>query len=52
MDGDGLSFELGWAKGDFGRQVRRLEVLWGELDGELGCSEYLDLRFDADLICK
>ena len=49
---DELSYELRWAKGDFERQVRRLEVLWSELDGELGCSEYLDLRFDADLVCK
>lgn len=49
---DELPYEFRWAKGDFEGQVRRLEVLWSELHGELGCSEYLDLRFDADLVCK
>lgn len=49
---DELTFELRWGRSDFARQVRRLEILWNELDGDLVCWEYLDLRFDADLACK
>lgn len=49
---DEVPYELRWGRGHFARQVRRLEVLWGELDGALGCFEYLDLRFNKDLACK
>ncbi len=48
---DELPYELRWGRGDFDRQVRRLDVLWEELDGVLGCSQYLDLRFGSDLVC-
>ena len=49
---DEVPYELRWGRGHIERQVRRLEVLWSELDGVLGCAEYLDLRFDRDLVCK
>ncbi|MDK1020432.1 MAG: FtsQ-type POTRA domain-containing protein [Candidatus Hydrogenedentes bacterium] len=48
---DELPYELRWGRGNFDRQVHRLDVLWEELDGVLGCSQYLDLRFDSDLVC-
>ena len=49
---DEVPYELRWGRGHFERQVRRLEVLWSELDGVLGCTEYLELRFDRVLACK
>lgn len=48
---DELPYELRWGRGNLDRQVRRLDVLWEELDGVLGCSQYLDLRFDMNLVC-
>ncbi len=49
---DEVPYELRWGKGRFERQLQRLEVVWNELEGVLGCAEYLDLRFDKDLVCK
>ncbi|MBN2308785.1 MAG: FtsQ-type POTRA domain-containing protein [Candidatus Hydrogenedentes bacterium] len=49
---DELSYELRWGLGNFARQARRLDILWKEKGGELGCTEYLELRFDQDLACK
>ena len=49
---DEVPYELRWGRGHFARQVRRLEVLWSNRDGVLGCAEYLELRFDTDLACK
>ncbi len=48
---DELPYELRWGRGNFDKQVRRLDVLWEELDGVLGCAQYLDLRFDSNLVC-
>ena len=47
-----LPFEIRWGRGDFAEQARLLDILWREKHGELGCREYLDLRFGADLVCK
>lgn len=52
MVADELPFELRWGRGDPALQARRLDALWRERGGELGCQEYLDLRFGEDLICK
>ena len=49
---DELPYKLRWGKGHFGRQVRHLEVVWSDQKGLLGCAEYLDLRFDKDLVCR
>ncbi len=49
---DELPYELRWGRSGFEEQLRRLEMLWQELKGQLPCQQYLDLRFDADLVCK
>jgi len=49
---DELDYEMRWGRGNIDDQVLRLNALWDQLDGRLGCLEYLDLRFDADLACK
>jgi len=49
---DEAPFEIRWGRGDFVRQAKRLNVLWREKGGALPCLEYLDLRFDEDLVCK
>lgn len=49
---DELEYEMRWGRGDIEDQVLRLNALWDELDGRLGCTKYLDLRFDSDLACK
>ncbi len=47
-----LPYEMRWGRSDFATQAARLDVLWHETDGDIPCEYYLDLRFDADLICK
>lgn len=49
---DELGFEIRWGRVDHARQAERLDILWRELGGDLPCREYLDLRFDEDLVCK
>jgi len=47
-----LPYEIRWKRGDVEGQAERLNVLWLSKDGKLGCREYLDLRFEDELICK
>lgn len=47
-----LPFELRWGRGDYERQARRLDILWQERGDDLGCSEYLDLRFGEQVACR
>ena len=47
-----LPYELRWGRSDFASQASRLDVLWHEMNGAIPCEYYLDLRFDADLVCK
>lgn len=47
-----LPYEMRWGRSNFEKQTLRLAVLWSELQGNLPCEQYLDLRFDADLVCK
>ncbi len=47
-----LPYEIRWGRSDFATQAARFEVLWNEMGGNLPCQNYLDLRFDADLVCK
>lgn len=55
---DKVPFEFRWGRAGlagrehFALQARRLEVLWRNKDGSLPCKEYLDLRFDENLVCK
>jgi len=48
---DELDYELRWGRGDYARQARRLDVLWEEKGGDLGCTTYLELRFGPQLAC-
>lgn len=45
-------YELRWGRGDFFAQAQRLETLIASKPDGVPCKEYLDLRFDEDLICK
>jgi len=47
-----LTYEVRWGRGDFENAARRLEGLWLARGKVIGCEEYLDLRFGADLACK
>lgn len=52
MFADGLPYEVRWGRTDFERQARLLDLLWRRKQGVLPCEEYLDLRFDNDVVCK
>jgi len=47
-----LPYETRWGRDDFPAQVRRFEALLREKQGKLPCEEYLDMRYDADIVCK
>lgn len=47
-----LPYEMRWGRSDLKTQANRLAMLWDEMSGFIPCEEYLDLRFDADLVCK
>jgi cell division protein FtsQ len=47
-----LGYEVRWGRGNYAEQVARLDVLWQELGEAPPCTEYLDLRFEPDIICK
>lgn len=47
-----LPYEMRWGRSDFETQANRLAILWDEMSGFIPCEQYLDLRFDADLVCK
>lgn len=47
-----LPYETRWGREDFPAQVRRFEALLREKQGKLPCGEYLDMRYDADIVCK
>lgn len=47
-----LPYEMRWGRSDFETQAARLDILWQEMQGDLPCRHYLDLRFDADLVCR
>lgn len=49
---EGLNYEIRWGRSDFMRQAMLLDILWREKGGRLPCNEYLDLRFDYNLVCK
>lgn len=49
---DEIPYEIRWGRGGIEAQARRLALLWDERDGNLGCAEYLDLRFGEDIVCK
>jgi len=49
---ENVPFVLRWARGDYARQVRLLEIWWNEVGSSGPCREYLDLRFGNDLVCK
>lgn len=49
---DEYSFEIRWGRSDFYEQAQRLDTLLAANNGALPCSEYLDLRFDSDVICR
>jgi len=47
-----LPYETRWGRSDFATQVHRFDLLWREKGGKLPCTEYLDLRFDNNLVCQ
>lgn len=49
---DEAAYEIRWGRGDYGELARRLEGLWAKFHGDLPCLEYIDLRFDEDVVCK
>lgn len=49
---DDLPYVIRWGRRDFVNQARRLDILWEAKEGDIGCTDYLDLRFGQDLTCK
>ena len=49
---DEAPYEVRWGRSDYKKQAERLSILWREKGGQLPCQEYLDLRFDQDLVCR
>ncbi|MBL7645993.1 MAG: FtsQ-type POTRA domain-containing protein [Candidatus Hydrogenedentes bacterium] len=49
---DEAPYEVRWGRSDYKKQAERLSILWKEKGGLLPCQEYLDLRFDQDLVCR
>jgi len=47
-----VPYEIRWGRSDYAKQAERLSVLWKNKGGQLPCLEYLDLRFDQDLVCR
>jgi cell division protein FtsQ len=52
MTCDELPYTIRWGRSDYERQALLLDRLWKEERGDLGCAEYLELRFDTDLACR
>lgn len=48
----GLPYEVRWGRGNYEEQFARLDILWKQLGKAPSCTEYLDLRFEPDIICK
>lgn len=49
---DDLDYYLQWGRSPFNAQAKRLDILWNKRGVHLPCKEFLDLRFDRDLVCK
>ena len=49
---DEVVVEIRWGLGSLEDQAKRLSIFWDHQKGAIPCSEYLDLRFEDDLICK
>jgi len=49
---DETPYEVRWGRSDYATQAERLSILWMKKEGQLPCQEYLDLRFDEDLVCR
>ena len=48
---DELPFAIRFGKSEFLAQTERLNVLWSKEGGNLGCQEYLDMRFGQSIVC-
>lgn len=49
---DDAPYKLCWGRGNYEQQAKRLDVLWAAKGGKLDCTQYLDLRFAEDLVCR
>lgn len=49
---DEAPYEVRWGRSNYRTQAERLSILWKDQGGQLPCQEYLDLRFDEDLVCR
>lgn len=49
---DNLSYEIRWGRADVRRQARNLDIFWRAQRGQAVCGQYLDLRFDDEIVCR
>jgi len=49
---DELKSEIRWARGDFAKQAWKLDFLWRKQHERLPYKDYIDLRFNDDVVCK
>jgi len=47
-----LPCEIRWGRGRYAERARRLDILWQSHHGHLPCAQYVDLRFDRDVVCR
>ncbi len=47
-----LPFDTRWGRSDFPTQVHRFNLLWREKGGKLPCTEFIDMRFNNNIVCK
>ncbi len=49
---DEFKFEIRWGRDNFTLQAGKLDFFWQSQNKIINCNEYVDLRFEKDVICK
>ncbi|MFP4499726.1 MAG: cell division protein FtsQ/DivIB [Candidatus Hydrogenedentota bacterium] len=49
---DNLGFEIRWGRTNPMRQAQNLDVFWRAKAGQIECNQYVDLRFDNEVVCR
>ncbi|NIA12552.1 MAG: FtsQ-type POTRA domain-containing protein [Nitrospiraceae bacterium] len=49
---DELDCEIRWGRGSLAKQAWKLDVFWRSQNGRITYTEYVDLRFGDDVVCR
>lgn len=47
-----LDFEIRWGYEDFEGQAKRLDMFWRAKGSQIACNEYIDLRFNGEVVVR